>query len=351
MRFLPPFHVLTAAVLVLAGCDSGATATEPAQADAGPVLQNVATNVIAATYTDLAAEATALLAATEALKAGPTAARLAAARDQWREAREPWELSEGFLFGPVDTEGLDPSLDSWPVNQTDLDAVLGSGAALTEAYVGGLEATLRGFHTTEYLLFGTDGTKAAGAFTARELDYLVSAAAVLRTDAAQLAAFWAPTGGNYASQIARAGQSGSVYVSQSAAVQELVGGLVTITDEVGSGKLGGPYGDRSTAEEESRFSGNSLADFADNLRSVENVYLGDYGGRAGAGLTDLVGARDAALDARVRAQIAAAISAIEAIPAPFSRSIFESRPAVQAAIDAVLALRATFEGPVTAALR
>lgn len=341
--------LLAPLALSIAACDSGGPTAD--DFEAGPVLENVATDVITATYADLAVEAAGLLDAVEAFEADPSAARLAAARQQWRDARAPWELSEGFLFGPVDTEGLDPSLDSWPVNRTDLDAVLASTATLSPSYVAGLEATLRGFHTIEYLLFGADGAKTAAAFTERELDYLVSATAVLRDDAARLADLWRPSGGDYAGQIARAGEAGSAYVSQRAAVQELVNGLVTIADEVGSGKIGGPYGDRSTAEEESRFSGNSLADFADNIRSVQNVYLGDYAGATGEGLSDLLAERDASLDARVQDEIEAAIDAIEAIPAPFSAAIFESRPAVQAAIDAVLALRATLEGPVTAALR
>ena len=341
--------LLAALGLSLAACDSS-TGPE-SESDAAPVLSNVATDVITATYADLAAEAADLVTAVGAFADDRSAGRLEAARQQWRDTRAPWELSEGFLFGPVDTEGLDPSLDSWPVNRTDLDAVLASSSDLTPATVAGLEATLRGFHTIEYLLFGEDGTKQAADFTDREVQYLVSATAVLRDDAGTLATLWNPTGGGYALQIANAGTSGSIYVSQNAAVQELVGGLVTITDEVGAGKLGGPFGDRSTAEEESRFSGNSLADFADNIRSVRNVYLGDYAGAAGPGLTDLVAEVDADLDARVLAEIDAAIAAIEAIPGPFSDAIFNARPTVQAAIDAVLDLRATLEGPVTAALR
>ena len=341
--------LLAPLALALAACDSGGTATD--DADAAPVLQNVGANVITATYADLASEAAGLLDAVAAFEAAPTVATLEAARQQWRDTRAPWELSEGFLFGPVDTEGLDPSLDDWPVNQTDLDAVLASDAPLTVSYVAGLETSLRGFHTIEYLLFGTEGTKAPGDFTAREVDYLVSATTVLRDDTATLAGLWRPGDGDYAGQLARAGESGSVYVSQRAAVQELVTGLVTIADEVGAGKIGGPYGDRSTAEEESRFSGNSLADFANNIRSVRNVYLGTYAGPSGPGLTDLVAESDPALDARVRDEIAAAIAAIEAIPGPFSTAIFEARPTVQAAIDAVLDLRATLEGPVAGALR
>jgi putative iron-regulated protein len=342
--------LLTAALIALVGCDDA----EPDPTDdfeAGPTLENVASDVITATYTDLRTEADALLAAVEALQATTTEASLDAARARWRAARAPWEQSEGFLFGPVDTEGLDPSLDSWPVNEQDLNAVLASGDALTPAYVAGLEATLGGFHTVEYLLFGTDGAKPASAFTARELAYLVAATTVLRDDAAALETAWLPSGEAFATELVEAGQAGSVYVSQRAAVLELVEGMVTIADEVGSGKMGGPFGDQSTLEEESRFSDNSLADFADNIRSVHHVYTGDLAGATGPGVDALVAERDAALDARVKVETDAAIAAIEAIPVPFGEAIFSHPTEVQAAIDAVLRLGDTLEGPVTAALQ
>lgn len=348
-RFLLP--LLAAGALVAStGCDDAAP--DPTDDfEAGPTLENVALDVITATYSDLRAEADALLAATEALQASPTEATLAVAREQWRATRAPWEQSEGFLFGPVDTAALDPSLDSWPVNETDLNAVLASGDALTPAYVAGLEATLRGFHTVEYLLFGTDGTKPASALTARELEYLVATATVLRDDTAALERAWLPSGEAYAVELIEAGEPGSLYISQRDAVQELVDGMVTIADEVGSGKMGGPFGDQSTLEEESRFSDNSLADFGDNIRSIRHVYTGDYAGASGEGVDVPVAERDAALDTRVKAEIDAAIAAIESIPVPFGEAIFSHRTEVQAAIDAVLTLGDTLEGPVTAALQ
>jgi uncharacterized iron-regulated protein len=94
----------------------------------------------------------------------PTEANLANVRQAWREARVPWEKSEGFLFGPVDQQGIDPSIDSWPVNETDLDAVLESGQTLTKSYIDGLDGTLKGFHTIEYLLFGTSSNKQLNEF-------------------------------------------------------------------------------------------------------------------------------------------------------------------------------------------
>ena len=60
-------------------------------------------------------------------------------RNNWKmhvrhgEARIPWEQSEGF-FGPVDSKGIDPSIDS-TVNVEDLNAVLNSKDSLTKEYV------------------------------------------------------------------------------------------------------------------------------------------------------------------------------------------------------------------------
>ncbi|MEK7253217.1 MAG: imelysin family protein, partial [Bacteroidota bacterium] len=117
------FFVFTVLAFAACGDDEQAPVTEDYQS----VLANLGNNVILKTYDDLRDAAAALQSATAALEADPTAANLEAARAAWVAARSPWEQSEGFLFGPVDQEGLDPSLDSWPVNVTDLDNVLASG--------------------------------------------------------------------------------------------------------------------------------------------------------------------------------------------------------------------------------
>ena len=62
--------------------------------------------------------------AVAALRENPGDATLGAACEAWIAARLPWEASEGFLFGPVDFNGYDPALDTWPVNRTDLEGVI-----------------------------------------------------------------------------------------------------------------------------------------------------------------------------------------------------------------------------------
>lgn len=79
------------------------------------VLKDLSVNVITATYEQLYTNAMALEEAANDLEIGNEAA-LDNAKNKWQDTRAPWEESEGFLYGPVDTEGIDPAIDSWPVD-------------------------------------------------------------------------------------------------------------------------------------------------------------------------------------------------------------------------------------------
>ncbi len=337
------FILLAALALPFSNCKKGDTQL----ADHSQVLQNLGTDVVLATYAEMDAKSQALLARLTALEAAPSAANLESARQAWREARVPWEQSEGFLYGPVDQQGIDPAIDSWPVNQPDLDAVLSSSNALTKAYIDGLDGTLKGFHTIEYLIFGSSGDKAFSDFTPRQFEYLRACAESLNGAIHQLYTAWNPAGGNYVANITGAGKPGNtVYPSQKAALEEIVNGLVTIADEVANGKINDPFSQQNVNLEESRFSANSKADFADNIRSIRNAYTGVFKNASGLGISSIIAAKDADLDAKTRQQIDAAIAAIEAIPGTFTTAIFEAKPSVENAQQKVRDLQQTLESGV-----
>jgi len=121
-----------------------------------PLAAKVVDNVIVPGYERLNKKASELVEALTALKNNPTAATVTVARNAWRAAREPWEASEGHIFGPVDTLGVDPKVDSWPVDKNQLDGALG-GYDPELSNIDGFPVTMKGFHAIEYLLFG-DGT-------------------------------------------------------------------------------------------------------------------------------------------------------------------------------------------------
>ncbi len=308
------------------------------------VLTNESVDVITKTYQDLYNNAGALKTACQNLTIGDEA-KLQVVKDAWAAARAPWEKSEGFLYGPVDTEGIDPAIDSWPVDVTAIDAIIASSSPITSATLDNDDA--RGFHTIEYFVWGINGNKAASALTARELEYLVAAATNLQEKTAQLYNGWLQSQGNFAANFINAGKSGSIYTSQKGALEELVEGLIIIADEVANGKieepLNGNSGGAKPEAEESRFSNNSKLDFANNMRSIQNVYLGDYNGEDGKGLTDVVKLKNTTLDSQIKTKISDAISAIEAIPGTFTNAIVNNRTAVQNAQTKVSELKALLE--------
>ena len=116
--------------------------------------------VVLPTYKSLSEKNSALFDAVNTFKNSPSDANFEKACTAWLTAREPWEKSEGFLFGPVDSEGLDPNMDSWPLDQDMIVQSLNSGNFDDmewdddddEDAVAAAQS-VRGFHTLEYLLF------------------------------------------------------------------------------------------------------------------------------------------------------------------------------------------------------
>jgi putative iron-regulated protein len=333
------YAALPISFLLLASSCTKPTTTPVA--DYNPTLASTGNEVIIKTYKDLDDKAGILVNVLTVLATTPTTANFEAARQAWRDTRVPWEQSEGFLFGPVDTQGLDPSMDSWPVNVVDLDNVLASSNALTKAYLDQSQGTLKGFHTLEYLLFGVNGDKQITAFTPREYAYLAACAQALKGTTAQLYAGWLPTQGNFIKNFANAGTTNSIYPSQKAALQELVNGMTTICDEVANGKIQNPYAQQDITLEESRFSANSKRDFADNIRSIRNIYVNNNNTTS---IQNLVKAKNSTLDAKIMTQIDAAIASIEAIPGTFTTAITNNRPAVQTAQTKTRDLFDTLQG-------
>ena len=304
------------------------------------ILTDYVDNTVVPTYAAMKDNAKLLLASTEKFLVSGTQTDLDQTCADWKATRKPWESSEAFLFGPASFKNLDPLLDSWPLDQTQLDNVLASNQELTADYVrNSLGSGLRGFHTIEYLIFRDGSPRSASAVNIREKQYLAAVTAVLRDDCTTLWALWAgvKTGTEeaeilenievsvttpYAEEFKNAGKAGSRYLSQTSAVEEIIQGMIDIAAEVGSQKIAGPVKSQNVLDVESWFSWNSLTDFTNNVRSIENSYINGYNGSTPeTSLSAFVKEKDQAIDTEVKAKIAAAATAINNIPAPFRNSL------------------------------
>lgn len=124
------------------------------------IVESYVDEVVVPTYRNLVSCNNTLRDAVNRLARNPSDAAFESACDAWLEAREPWEKSEAFLFGPVDQLGLDPNMDSWPLDQNAIVQNLNTGSFDNLDWSDGdsddvIEAAqnLRGFHTLEFLLF------------------------------------------------------------------------------------------------------------------------------------------------------------------------------------------------------
>ena len=318
------------------------------------IINQYVDNVVIATYTVLANRANDLQDAVEALESDPSADNLEDARDAWVAARRPWEQTEAWLFGPVDSKGHDPALDSWPVNRTDLQAVLDGPNDLTPQFIRTVDPLLKGFHGAEFILFDF----ALADLGAREFEYLIAVTGDIVLTAEELLSDWTMGDGDqfpepYGNTMKTAGQPGNgVFPSLVVALDQIIAGQLIIVDEVSAGKIADPFDTGDTESVESQFSFNSLIDFQNDIRGVQNAWTGDYPdqGLSGPGLVDLITLENPSLAAQTTGQIAAAIAAIGNIPPPFRDAINDPGAAdeIEAAQGALDTLAATLNGPVRA---
>ncbi|PSL46730.1 putative iron-regulated protein [Chitinophaga niastensis] len=276
-------------------------------------------------YNDLAQRSATFNDKVTIFKGAPTEENLAAAKQAWRDMRSTWEQCEGFLFGPVEDDNLDPGMDTWPVDRVQLDSVISSSNPLEITDIQGLALSLRGYHPIEYILWGADGKRKAADINAREMKYITSLTLDLKNVCQQLSSSWIPSGGDYGSKLLTAGNGGILYHKKQDVYTAVVSAMASICEEVGNNKMKEPFDQRDGMKVESPFSGNSLTDFKNNLIGAYNVYTGNFLGNKGVGLDQVVAAKNTSLDKDLQEKFQAAINSFNAITVPYEVAIGSQR--------------------------
>lgn len=368
--------VLFAAVAVVgtvSSCKPENTVTDENATLKQNILNTYVESVVAPTYTNLANATQTLCEQLTDLRSHPTQAKLDAACETFLSARAYWEKSEAFLFGPAGDFGIDPHIDSWPLDEAAFNNTMNNQSQLARldaedgdqyagTYIG--EGAL-GFHAIEYIIFSEGSPKNISNITENELIYVKAVAGDLRNKCFQLEVSWlgdkaaashvtrmeeleynVTVGGgenSYGENMVNAGKPGSTYASLTAAIMEIVNGASTIVDEVGTKKIGMPYFGEDISYIESPYSRTSITDFYDNIISVQNAY---YGGVEDSrhetiSVHALLSKLDADVDADIAAKITAALEAIHTMKAPFALNYSDA--SAKAAIDALDALTKALE--------
>ena len=274
-------------------------------------------------------------------------------------ARSAWETSEAFLYGAATDFGIDPHIDTWPLDRTALAKALSSSeiiADLDNLDEGGIDNARAlvgeqqlGFHGIEFIIFrnGKNRTLAAlkgveddEAFAQRNItgeQELVFAAAVagdLRDKCFQLEVSWlgeaapaahqerveecefptnvAGSDNSYGQNMLEATKAGSTFATWTRVMATiLVAGCSNICAEVAGQKIGQAYTGTDEDYIESPYSQKSYHDFFDNISSIQYSIYGQQGTTAHANsIMAYLEKHNATLAADLKQRLEAALAAL-----------------------------------------
>nr|WP_246730402.1 imelysin family protein [Nitratireductor mangrovi] len=388
---------------------SGAFTLQPASADTDvkAVLATYA-DIALAKYEDSLTTAKALDAAVDALIVSPSAEALGSAKAAWLAARVPYQQTEAYRFGNAIVDNWEGRVNAWPLDEgliDYVDATYGTesddnglytanvianaqvtingqpvdASAITPEFLsetlheaGEIEANVAtGYHAIEFLLWGQDlnGTGAGagkrphtdfdaanctGGNCERRAQYLAAASDLLIADLEEMVANWTADG-----------------AARKTLNDDPKAGVAAILTGLGSLSYGELAGERmklglllhDPEEEHDCFSDNTHNSHLYDAVGIRNVYKGRYqriDGSVveGASLADLVGEKDADLDAELNAKLDKTVAAMEVIAAraesgeAYDQLIDEGNDEgnvlVQAAIDALVDQTRSIERAVAA---
>ena len=298
--------------------------------------------VIVPIYRTLADESALLEKAIKNLSKDITDDNVTKACELWKSSRQYWEWSEAFLIGAADEKGIDPHIDTWPLDRTMLhndllDANLSPEQMKVLMTTGESADGLAGFHGLEYIIFRDGKNRPAADITPVEMRYAVAVTEDLVLSCYRLEAYWAGIDKvssekkrvlteenhipelNYGEDFKKADNSKLKWTSILAVSENLMEGFIIIVDEVGNKKIGSSFSGADPEYIESPHAYNSIQDFEDNIQGVRYAYFGKMG--ATSAQANSIGAYikevDADADKAVLDAFDNAIAKIKAMPKPF----------------------------------
>ncbi|MGV2127153.1 imelysin family protein [Agrobacterium vitis] len=346
--------------LFISSTSFAAPAAKAPEADA--VLKHYA-ELAEAKYQDSLATAKTLDAAVDALLAKPSKSTLNKARSAWIKARVPYQQSEVYRFGNKIVDDWEGKVNAWPLDEGLIDYVdksYGTESDTNALYTanviantkikingeevdatnltpdflanklqeaGGVEANVAtGYHAIEFLLWGQDlnGTgpgagnrpftdydlkNCTGGHCDRRAEYLKSAATLLVSDLQEMVDAWKPEGEATKTLLA-----------------DPTSGLKAILTGMGSLSYGELAGERmklglllhDPEEEHDCFSDNTHNSHYYDALGIRSAYTGKYtridGTKmTGPSLSDLVAAKDKALDKEMKSKLNTTMKAMTAL--------------------------------------
>ncbi|WP_258103046.1 imelysin family protein [Marinoscillum sp. MHG1-6] len=271
--------ILVCVVFTILSCDDKGDNQRVDNFDRGPMLTNMAENIIMPAYADFATKTGALTDSIDLLLDTVTAENLEATQAAWLDAKLSWKYAQIFNFGPVDTELLEANIDYWPTSGVGIENEIMDFDGST-TYLDLVGANKKGLVAVEYILFHADSTTVIGELKeGKRLSYLSAVSKELETNADLILSLW--NGGYKSSFVENTGND----VGSSATA--LANELIMLVEKIKNYKVALPAGIStggilSPQSVESYYAKESMAMILKNLDAIEDVFAG----KAGQGFDD-----------------------------------------------------------------
>ena len=283
-----------------------------------------------------------LVTAAEGLKAKPGAESFAAVVKGFNDVSDAWMAVQVLRFGPMTQNQRLDRIAYWPERSNTTEKQMSAFIAANDASKLAPEAfakasvALQGLSALERLLFdnehGADGKpsseKALAQLMAQEpaaayrIGLIEAIAVNLRQIAKEGGAAWQA----FAAKLAK-GDEGGFAVSPQEATNQIYAGLVTISQALGSQKLGLALGKAPASakphQAEQWRAGRSLRNIDRNLAALEQGLMGDPAGSAIALVTDAATAT--ALKQKIETSFADCQQAIAAVSQPLDLAVADDK--------------------------
>lgn len=312
------FFFIIAIASFLSSCkENELSEEEEQQALIESQLRNTYENGILPLLDSFIARTTSLNEAVVNFSENKTESQLVNTQREWFETLSVWKNIELYNLGDIQDSFLHFQINRWPSNTDFIEDFISDDDLISEDFIAGKGASSKGISGAEYLLYSeATATETLTTFISaenaeRRTSYLVAITEDLMSQSQRLKDLWEVYAPTFYSTF------GS---STSGSQNQLANEMIALSEQIVILKLGKPLGEQSggnidITDLENFRSEVSIESIEQNVRSLYNVYTGDYNNdESSIGFDDILLSVDAdAIDEAIRENFEENLSAINNI--------------------------------------
>jgi predicted lipoprotein len=363
---------IAAALVITHGCGGGSSDSIFVEGFQGTrskqltvALTQLAESAIPGLYESMRVELVELRDGASRFCAAPDEASLASLQSDWLEAMATWARARVIGIGPIRDENRNLRLHFWPDKNGNVSRavqqLLARDTPLDAETISVQSVPAQGLSALEFLLFDVpEGALAAyqnPETGPRRCEMTTAITGNLVRIAEETLAGWDRNGGNFADELALAGQGSSTFATRGDALEEILTGMITIATQTRDERIRAPLAPNSENgprpnQAEAYRSRKSLELIAYTVEGLQTVYRGGEPRAEEFGLDNLLRETEQGeLDLEIRDRFEDVIETAGRVPVPLEEAIFtpEGREQVQELLDAATRMTRILENELSIA--